>query len=172
MYWSALYYSSSFDYGETWTANEKLSIAFDPHLGWPDQEKMGDYFDMRSDDDFAHLAWANTINGEQDVYYGRIPHIYTGTEEISITNNKLSLTCYPNPANSQVTISYQIYNNSEVTLEICNLPGQVVKPVLNKKQEAGAHNKTISVDGLVDGIYICRLQAGEFSKSVRLVVMR
>jgi hypothetical protein len=172
IYWSALYYSSSFDCGETWTTNQKLSIAFDPHVGWPDQEKMGDYFDMRSDDDYAHLAWANTINGEQDVYYGRIPHIYTGTEEISITNNELTLTCYPNPCNSEVTIRYQLNNKSDVKLEICNLQGELINSALNKEQDAGAYNETISVEGLADGIYFCRLQAGEYSKSVRLVVMR
>ena len=172
MYWSALYYSSSFDHGETWSANEKLSIAFDPHVGWPDQEKMGDYFDMRSDDDYAHLAWANTINGEQDVYYGRIPQIYAGIEDVSKTNDELSLTCYPNPANSDATVRYILKEKSDVSLEICNLHGKVLKTVFYETKDAGTYNKTISVDEFADGIYICRLQAGEYSKSVRLVVMR
>jgi len=33
---------------------------------------MGDYFDMYSDESGAHLAWAATFNGEQDVYYSLI----------------------------------------------------------------------------------------------------
>jgi hypothetical protein len=71
-YDSALYYSSSSDGGDTWTPNQALTPSFDPHVGWPNQNKMGDYFDMVSDDFGAHLAFATTLNGEQDVYYGRI----------------------------------------------------------------------------------------------------
>jgi hypothetical protein len=69
---SALYYSNSTDGGATWSINERLSDYFDSHLGWPNQNKMGDYFDMVSDNNGASLAWAATFNGEQDVYYSYI----------------------------------------------------------------------------------------------------
>ncbi len=69
---SELYYAFSLDGGLTWSANEPLSPAFDPHVGWPQQNKIGDYYDMVSDDAGAHLAYAATFNGEQDVYYLRI----------------------------------------------------------------------------------------------------
>jgi hypothetical protein len=69
---SALYYSNSDDGGLTWSANEQLSPTFNSHLGWPDQFKIGDYYDMVSDDVGASLAWSATFNGEQDLYYTRI----------------------------------------------------------------------------------------------------
>ncbi len=69
---SALYYSYSTDGGLTWSANERMSDYFDPHLGWPNQQKMGDYYHMVSDNDGARLAWAATFNGEEDVYYSYI----------------------------------------------------------------------------------------------------
>ena len=69
---SALYYSNSRDGGLTWSPNERLSDDFNPHVGWPQQNKMGDYFDMISEVNGAHLAWAATFNGEQDVYYSFI----------------------------------------------------------------------------------------------------
>jgi hypothetical protein len=71
-YDSELYYSYSTDGGQTWSADVALSPPFDPHVGWPQQNKMGDYFDMVSDDLGADLAYAATFNGEQDVYYIRI----------------------------------------------------------------------------------------------------
>ena len=71
-YLSALYYSYSTDAGTTWSQNERLSDYFDPHVGWPNQDKMGDYFHMMSDYSGANLAWAATFNGEQDVYYSYI----------------------------------------------------------------------------------------------------
>ncbi len=69
---SELYYSFSVDGGRNWSKNEPLSPAFDPHLGWPQQNKLGDYYHMISHNDAAHLAYAATFNGEQDVYYLRI----------------------------------------------------------------------------------------------------
>ena len=69
---SVLYYAYSTDAGETWSENYALSEVFDPHLGWPQQDKMGDYYEMFSDETGAHLAWAATFNGEQDVYYSHI----------------------------------------------------------------------------------------------------
>ena len=82
-YYSELYYSYSNDQGETWSENEMLSELFDPHVGWPQQEKMGDYFDMISDNGGAHLAWANTLNGEQDVYYSYITSSATNVIELT-----------------------------------------------------------------------------------------
>ena len=69
---SALYYSNSKDGGATWSPNERLSDYFDSHVGWPNQNKMGDYFHMVSDSNGASLAWAATFNNEQDVYYSYI----------------------------------------------------------------------------------------------------
>jgi hypothetical protein len=48
---------------------QALSPPFDPHVGWPQQEKIGDYYDMVSDSTGVHIAYAATFNGEQDVYY-------------------------------------------------------------------------------------------------------
>ena len=69
---SELFYASSADGGLTWSANEVLTPAFDPHLGWPQQNKIGDYITMVSFDAAAHVAYSATFNGEQDVYYLRI----------------------------------------------------------------------------------------------------
>ena len=71
---SELYYAFSTDGGVTWSPNVPLSPPFDPHLGWPNQRKLGDYYDMVSEDNLVHIAWAATFNGEQDVYYLRLPH--------------------------------------------------------------------------------------------------
>ena len=100
-YDSALYYSYSIDAGVTWSENVKLSESFNPHLGWPQQQKMGDYFDMVSDEHGVHVAWAATFNGEQDVYYGRITH---ALKQIS-----LDITSPPpSMARRGTTISWEI----------------------------------------------------------------
>ncbi len=74
-YDSQLFYSYSEDAGVTWSTNEEISPVFDPSLGYPQQNKMGDYFDMSSDDVAANVAYAATFNGEQDVYFTRITRL-------------------------------------------------------------------------------------------------
>jgi hypothetical protein len=170
-YNSALYYSYSLDQGDTWTENEKLSNLFDPHVGWPNQEKMGDYFDMVSDNESAHLAWANTLNGEQDVYYGRITPQIVGISDKQEQAVHFSLTSYPNPFKGNTTIRYNLPANDNVSLGIYDVFGKEVKNLLNEAQQAGLHNLTFNADNLTEGIYFCRIQSGEFMETIRLVVM-
>lgn len=66
---SELTYAFSTDGGISWTSSQAISPSFDPHLGWPQQNKIGDYYDMVSENDTVHVAYSATFNGEQDVYY-------------------------------------------------------------------------------------------------------
>ena len=66
---SELYYAYSLDLGVTWSANMPVSPQFNSHLGWPQQNKLGDYYDMVSDNASANLAYAATFHDEQDVYF-------------------------------------------------------------------------------------------------------
>lgn len=68
---SELYYSWSEDGGLTWAPNRPLSPPFDHTLGYPMQEKMGDYIGMVSLNEGACIAYTATFNGEQDVYFVR-----------------------------------------------------------------------------------------------------
>ncbi len=68
---SALFYTSSFD-GNYWTPNVQVSPEWDSYLGFPSQQKIGDYSQLVSDDVGTSLAWAATFNGEQDVWLTRI----------------------------------------------------------------------------------------------------
>ena len=69
---SELFYTYSEDAGVTWSTNIAVSPVFDSWVGWPNQNKLGDYYDMISDNGGASLAYAATFNGEQDVYSLRI----------------------------------------------------------------------------------------------------
>ena len=68
---SELYYSWSDDGGLTWAANRPLSPPFNHSLGYPQQDKMGDYIGMVSLNEGACIAYTATFNGEQDVYFVR-----------------------------------------------------------------------------------------------------
>jgi hypothetical protein len=78
---SELYYSWSVDGGLTWAPNRPLSPAFNHSLGYPQQEKIGDYNGMVSLNEGACIAYTATFNGEQDIYFVRaeLPIIASAT---------------------------------------------------------------------------------------------
>ncbi|MCW5936193.1 MAG: exo-alpha-sialidase [Fimbriimonadaceae bacterium] len=70
---SEVRYTSSTDGGLTFAPSTVVSPMFTQGLGYPQQNKLGDYIAMVSDNTGASIAYAATFNGEQDVYYLRVP---------------------------------------------------------------------------------------------------
>jgi hypothetical protein len=76
---SQLFYSYSTDGGVTWAPNVPVSQPFTPLEGWPQQNKIGDYITIVSDNTGGDVAYAATYNfnpsrgqHEQDVYFVRV----------------------------------------------------------------------------------------------------
>jgi len=76
---SQLFYSWSTDGGVTWAPNVPVSDSFNPHEGWPVQQKIGDYITIVSDNTGGDVAYPATFNfnpnngqHEEDVYYVRV----------------------------------------------------------------------------------------------------
>jgi hypothetical protein len=69
---SQLFYSYSTDAGVTWSPNVAVSNTFNPFLGYPNQNKMGDYMTIVSDNTGGDVAYAATFNSEEDIYYVRV----------------------------------------------------------------------------------------------------
>jgi hypothetical protein len=70
---SQLYFRSSNDGGTTFTNSVAVSPLFTQGVGYPQQNKLGDYIGMISFNGYAGIAYAATFNGEQDVYYVKVP---------------------------------------------------------------------------------------------------
>ncbi len=73
--YSELYYSYSLDGGLTWASNRVASAAFDPSLGYPQQDKIGDYIGVVALNDATCVAYSATFNGEEDIYFLRMPDL-------------------------------------------------------------------------------------------------
>jgi hypothetical protein len=76
---SQLFYSYSVDGGNTWSPNVAVSNPFNPFEGYPNQNKIGDYITIVSDNTGGNVAYAATFNfnpntnqHEEDVYYVRV----------------------------------------------------------------------------------------------------
>jgi len=76
---SQLFYSFSTDAGVTWAPNVAVSALFNPMEGYPNQNKIGDYITIVSDNTGGNVAYSATFNfnaargqHEEDVYYVRV----------------------------------------------------------------------------------------------------
>jgi FlgD Ig-like domain len=83
---------------------------------------------------------------------------------------------YPNEMESQTTINFEIESSSEVTINVYDDKGNLIKILIdNKNQEAGKH--TITWDGknnegrkMPSGIYIYRLVTSKYFDSKRILI--
>ena len=84
---------------------------------------------------------------------------------------------YPNPFNPSTTIKYQLPEISNVKLVIYNVLGQKVRTLLSDRIEAGYHS--VVWDGRNDegravasGIYIYKFEAGNFNRTMKLMILK
>ena len=133
---------------------------------------MGDYFDMYSDDAGAHLAWAATFNGEQDVYYSVIKPDYVGVSDPEkLASVKLS-TSYPNPFKDKTTIRYQVPEREKVSLKVYTSAGVLVDVLVDEIKDVGLYYEDYSASGLNSGVYYYRFEAGNRVETGRMTVVK
>jgi hypothetical protein len=94
---SQLFYSFSTDAGNTWSPNVAVSNSFNPFLGYPQQNKMGDYMTIVSDNAGGDVAYAATFNLEEDIYYVRVTPGGIPTPTPSATPTPSTPTPTPTP---------------------------------------------------------------------------
>jgi hypothetical protein len=79
---------------------------------------------------------------------------------------------YPNPFNPSTNIQFSIPKSEFVTLEIYNLLGQNVTTLMSAKQPIGTYNVKWDASGFASGVYLYRLQAGNYSETKKLIIMK
>jgi len=84
---------------------------------------------------------------------------------------------YPNPFNPSTAISFQLSADSEVTLAIYNLNGQLVKQVASGKFPGGHHSVIWDAtndrgERVASGVYLYVLKSGGFTAQKKLVLMK
>ncbi len=79
---------------------------------------------------------------------------------------------YPNPFNPTTTISFQLAAVSKLNLKIYDLLGREVETLLDGEMNAGMHQVTFDAAKFSSGIYFCRLQAGSFTATKKLLLLK
>lgn len=79
---------------------------------------------------------------------------------------------YPNPFNPTTVINYQLPVNSFVTLKVYDVLGREIATLVNERQTAGTHNVIFNASKLPSGMYFYRLQAGTYSNTKKLLLLK
>jgi hypothetical protein len=168
-------------------------------LAWATaSESQNDHFDLYRDGAFiAQQAGAGTTASRSEYRYldralenGRAYHYSlvavdaAGERRELATASATPLTTtevirdfallqnYPNPFNPTTSIAYLLKDAAPVTLTVFDLAGRTVATLVNESQTAGAHSVTFDASKLSTGVYLYRLNAGAFSETRKLMLLK
>ena len=93
--------------------------------------------------------------------------------EIGLIPRQLTLSQnYPNPFNPTTTIRFSNPQHSNVLLVVFDILGREVATLVNGELDAGYHQVELDASRLSSGIYFYRIQAGSFTATKRLVLLK
>jgi len=150
--------------------NVKLSISpsKDPQRGYVFKSPFTNY----------QIARVNVDGVEIETFSQKEAFLPPGSRNVTIYFESTGiLECYPNPFDSQTTIYYQLPVAGEVKIIIYNLLGERIRVLFDGYKVPGCY--TICWDGKDDygksvcsGIYFCRLNAGTYSSTGKLILIK
>ncbi len=79
---------------------------------------------------------------------------------------------YPNPFNPITTIGYVLRERTNAKLVLLNAIGEEVSVLVNEEQDKGFHKVDFNATNLSSGVYFYRIQAGQFSDTKKLILMK
>ncbi|MBL7074089.1 T9SS type A sorting domain-containing protein [candidate division KSB1 bacterium] len=136
-------------------------------------------------DDYTLLEYPLLWGGEVVLNEYNSTVLFAFDELTAIAGNQVTLRSqvfflsqnYPNPFNTLTSIQYELPNPLGVTLKIYSTRGQEVKTLVDQYQGPGfytAHWDGRNDEGSVvsSGLYFCRITAGEFTQTKKMILIR
>ncbi len=108
---------------------------------------------------------------------GEIRYVVSGTTGINnisteIPDNYNLSQNYPNPFNPSTTIEFAIAEKNNVTLKVYNTQGKEIATLVKGEISAGTYSVHWNASNLASGIYLYSLQAGSFSQTKKLILIK
>ncbi len=79
---------------------------------------------------------------------------------------------YPNPFNPSTTFEFALPHAEFVTLKIYNILGEELATLVSKKMNGGKNKYDWNASGLASGMYLYRLEAGEFGETKKMLLLK
>ena len=106
---------------------------------------------------------------------------FYNTEFVEMLNTKQTIAPtgytlfqnYPNPFNPKTTIEYEVPEKSFVTIKIYDILGREVQTLVNNEEKVRWRYKVVfDASTLASGVYFYRFQAGSFTQTKKMVVLK
>lgn len=118
------------------------------------------------------LEIESVLQGEGLTYEANGILALSARVQIAIPSDYFLAEPYPNPFNSMTTISYGLPEAGLVRIAIYDLHGRLLATLTNRELDAGRYSASWDAATTPSGIYLCRLEAGGFAVSRKLMVLR
>ena len=79
---------------------------------------------------------------------------------------------YPNPFNPVTTISYGLPQDSKISLNVYDIEGRKVTSLASGLKVAGNHTIDWNAENLPSGVYFVKLNAGGFTQTQKLMLVK
>jgi len=109
-----------------------------------------------------------------DAFIAPVPFIepFVGVDDPSLVNSFELEQNYPNPFNPKSLIKYSVAERSNVTIKVFDMLGREVTTLVNKTQEAGSYSVNFDASKLSSGMYMYTLNAGNYSATKKMMLMK
>jgi hypothetical protein len=113
--------------------------------------------------EWAHLWEAEILGSEQPSDVG------TDTGNL---NDFILDQNYPNPFNPKTNISFSLPEDSKVRIGVYNLIGEHIVELANSYFASGSHTISFDADGFTTGIYLYRMETGNFTSTKKMILLK
>ncbi|MBV6513050.1 MAG: hypothetical protein FMNOHCHN_02575 [Ignavibacteriaceae bacterium] len=148
--------------GEDWE-----NIGFVIGNGNSNSEKSYSFTDGTIVSGIKYLYRLKQIDTDGKFEYSQQVAVFTGKpENFSLEQN------YPNPFNPATTIEFSLPAASVVRIEIYDMLGNKVTELLNDKREAGYYSVPFNASALPSGVYVYRIEAGDYRAVKKMTLIK
>ena len=97
-------------------------------------------------------------------------HTATSVPETPAVAAQKKISMYPNPVRETAMVSFELKNSANVSYQVFDLTGRMVKSESLGSFTEGSHEASVSVGDLAKGSYVLRLTAGSYISSAKFMV--
>jgi hypothetical protein len=176
-----VFLATSSDGGDTWIESQISGHGFKPKpIVGGASNYQGDYISLVSSNNKLFAFWMSDFSGIYQVW-GRIIDISNSTNETTPDEFDYKLyQNYPNPfhsysgvfSNSSTTIRFSLNKNQFVSLKVYDILGNEISILVNEEKPAGVYEVNFNRRDLPSGVYYYTLNAGSFTETKKMILMK